>query len=101
VVAHDGSWAEATGGGLVTFDGTHDPWETVETAHQTWTQLGQPQPSALGLTITPDKQYVWCQHPDSDWTHPLTSQSSGETGYGDQGGAHIRRQGKGPVFDRR
>ena len=71
VVAHDGSWAEATAGGLVTFDGTHDPWETVETAHQTWTQLGQPQPSTLGLTVTPDKHYVWCQHPDSDWTHPL------------------------------
>jgi protein-L-isoaspartate O-methyltransferase len=72
VVAHDGSWAEATGSGLVTFDGTHDPWETVENAHQTWTQLGQPQPSALGLTVTPDKQYVWCQHPGSDWTHSLT-----------------------------
>ena len=71
VVAHDGSWAEATDGGLVTFDGTHDPWEIVETAYQTWTQLGQPQPSALGLTVTPDKQYAWCQHPDSDWTHPL------------------------------
>ncbi len=41
VVAHDGSWAEATGGGLVTFDGTHNPWETVETTHETWTQLGQ------------------------------------------------------------
>jgi protein-L-isoaspartate O-methyltransferase len=72
VVAHDGSWAEATGHGLVTFDGTHNPWETIETAHQRWTQLGQPQPSALGLTVTSDRQYVWCQHPDSDWTHPLT-----------------------------
>jgi methyltransferase of ATP-grasp peptide maturase system len=72
VVAHDGSWAETTSGGLVTFDGTHNPWETVETAHQMWTQLGQPQPSALGLTVTPDKQYAWCQHHDSDWTHPLT-----------------------------
>jgi methyltransferase of ATP-grasp peptide maturase system len=72
VVAPDGSWAETTSGGLVTFDGAHNPWETVETAHQMWTQLGQPQPSALGLTVTPDKQYAWCQHPDSDWTHPLT-----------------------------
>ncbi|MGH3864803.1 MAG: methyltransferase domain-containing protein [Pseudonocardiaceae bacterium] len=71
VVTHDGSWAETTCGSLVTFNGTHNPWQTVETAHQRWTQLGQPQPSALGLTVTPDRHYVWCQHPDSDWTHPL------------------------------
>ncbi|MGH3911900.1 MAG: methyltransferase domain-containing protein [Pseudonocardiaceae bacterium] len=75
VVAHDGSWAEATSGAahgfLVKFDGTHNPWQTIETAHRTWTQLGQPQPSELGLTVTPDEQYVWCRHPDSDWTHPL------------------------------
>lgn len=77
VVAHDGSWAEVTSGGsrgfLVKFDGTHNPWETIETAHQTWTQLGQPPPSALGLTVTPDEQHVWCRHPSSDWTYPLRS----------------------------
>ncbi len=76
VVAHDGSWAETTNGAphgfLVTFDGTHNPWQTIDTAHHTWTQLGQPQPSTLGLTVTPNEQHVWCQHPNSDWTHPLT-----------------------------
>jgi hypothetical protein len=76
VVAHDGSWAEATRGArhgfLVRFDGTHNPWQTVETAHQTWTQLGEPQPGALGLTVTPDGQHASCQHPDSNWTRPLT-----------------------------
>jgi hypothetical protein len=76
VVAYDGSWAETTSstphGFLVKFDGTHNPWQTIETAHHTWTQLGQPQPCALGLTVTPDEQYVWCQHPNSDWIHPLT-----------------------------
>jgi protein-L-isoaspartate O-methyltransferase len=75
VVAHDGSWAETTSGMprgfFVKFDGTHNPWQTIETAYHTWTQLGQPQPSALGLTVTSDEQHVWCQHPDSDWTHPL------------------------------
>ncbi|MGH8920304.1 MAG: hypothetical protein ACRD0H_18565, partial [Actinomycetes bacterium] len=74
VVAHDGSWAEATDsedrGFLVTSDGTHNPWDTIETAHHTWTRLGRPQPSALGLTVTPHQQHVWHQHPDSDWTHP-------------------------------
>ncbi|MGH3887799.1 MAG: methyltransferase domain-containing protein [Pseudonocardiaceae bacterium] len=76
VVAHDGSWAETTGGEphgfLVKFDGTHNPWETIETAHQTWTQLGQPQPCALGLTVTAHEQHVWCQHRDSNWTRSLT-----------------------------
>ncbi len=78
VVAHDGSWAETTTnerepqGFLVTYDGTHNPWDTIETAHHTWTRLGQPPPSALGLTVTPHQQHVWCHHPDSDWTHPLT-----------------------------
>ncbi len=75
VVAHDGSWAQTTSGTprdfLVTFDGTHNPWQTVETAYRTWIQLGRPPPSTLGLTVTPHTQHVWCQHPDSDWTHPL------------------------------
>ncbi|MGH3709311.1 MAG: hypothetical protein ACRDRQ_14685 [Pseudonocardiaceae bacterium] len=60
-------------GFLVSFDGTHNPWQTIEAAHHTWTQLGQPPPAALGLTVTPDEQRVWCAHPHSDWTHPLTS----------------------------
>ncbi len=76
VVAHDGSWAHTTPdqphGFRVTFDGTHNPWNTIETAHHTWTGLGQPPPTALGLTVTPHQQYVWHHHPDSDWTHPLT-----------------------------
>jgi protein-L-isoaspartate O-methyltransferase len=76
VVAPDGSWAQTTSDAahdvLVTFDGTHNPWHTVETAHHTWTQLGRPPPTALGLTVTPRTQYVWCQHPDSGWNHPLS-----------------------------
>ncbi|MGH3941482.1 MAG: methyltransferase domain-containing protein [Pseudonocardiaceae bacterium] len=75
VVAYDGSWAEtisdAIHGFHVRFDGTHNPWQTIETAHQTWTRLGHPQPRDLGLTVTPDEQYVWCRHPSSDWTHSL------------------------------
>ncbi|MGH3871658.1 MAG: methyltransferase domain-containing protein [Pseudonocardiaceae bacterium] len=77
VVAHDGSWAETTGAGashgfLVRFDGTHNPWETIETAHQTWTQLGRPQPGALRLSVTAHEQQVWCRHSADNWTHSLT-----------------------------
>lgn len=77
VVAHDGSWAETTSsahhGFRVRFDGTHNPWQTIEKAHQTWTRLGHPQPGEFGLTITPAEQHVWFRHPHSDWTHPLTT----------------------------
>ncbi|MGH3718891.1 MAG: methyltransferase domain-containing protein [Pseudonocardiaceae bacterium] len=90
VVAHDGSWAETTGL-LVTFDGTHNPWDTIETAHHTWTQLGQPPPSTLGLTVTPHQQHVWHQHPDSDWTHSLTGEEGiSARGLGGCGGSPVR-----------
>ena len=41
VVADDGSWAElTTDDHLVRYDGTHNPWETVEQAHHRWTDDG-------------------------------------------------------------
>lgn len=76
VVADDGSWAELTAGHsqhLVRYDGTHNPWETVEQAHHTWNRLGRPEPADLGLTVTPTAHYVWHRTPDSTWTHPITS----------------------------
>jgi Protein-L-isoaspartate(D-aspartate) O-methyltransferase (PCMT) len=74
VVADDGSWAElTTGEHLVRYDGTHNPWETVEQAHHLWNDLKRPEPADLGLTVTPAVQYVWHRTPDSAWTHPLTS----------------------------
>ncbi len=72
VVADDGSWAELTAGDhLVRYDGTHNPWETVEQAHRIWNDLGLPETADLGLTVTPGAQYVWHRTPDSAWTHPL------------------------------
>ncbi|MGH3752981.1 MAG: methyltransferase domain-containing protein [Pseudonocardiaceae bacterium] len=73
VVADDGSWAEVTAGDhLVRYDGTHNPWETVEQAHHLWNDLKRPEPADLGLTVTPTGQYVWHRTPDSAWT-PLIS----------------------------
>jgi hypothetical protein len=72
VVADDGSWAELSDH-LVRYDGTHNPWETVEQAHHRWHDLKRPEPADLGLTVTPARQFVWHRTPDSAWTHPLTS----------------------------
>lgn len=72
VVADDGSWAEfTTGEHLVRYEGTHNPWRTVEAAHRTWIDLGRPEPTDLGLAVTPDAQYLWHRTPDSAWTHPI------------------------------
>ncbi|MGH3976429.1 MAG: methyltransferase domain-containing protein, partial [Pseudonocardiaceae bacterium] len=72
VVADDGSWAElTTDEHLVRYDGTHNPWDTVEQAHHAWNDLGRPEPTDLGLTVTPTAQYVWHRTPDSAWTHSI------------------------------
>jgi methyltransferase of ATP-grasp peptide maturase system len=76
VVADDGSWAElTTGEHLVRYDGTHNPWETVEQAYHRWNDLKRPGPADLGLTVTPTTQHIWHRTPHSTWTHPLTSTS--------------------------
>ncbi|MGH3872976.1 MAG: methyltransferase domain-containing protein [Pseudonocardiaceae bacterium] len=76
VVADDGSWAELIADGdrphLVRYDGTHNPWEIVEQAQRTWSRLGRPEPTDLGLTVTSGGQYLWHRTPDSAWTHPIT-----------------------------
>ncbi len=75
VVADDGSWAELTADSeyLVRYDGTHNPWVTVERTHRTWNHLGRPAPTDFGLTVTPATQYVWHRDPDSTWTYPIAS----------------------------
>ncbi len=76
VVADDGSWAELTAGDhLVRYDGTHNPWETVEQAHHCWNDLKRPEPADLGLTVTSTTQHIWHHTPHSTWTHSLISTS--------------------------
>jgi len=33
---------------LVRFDGTHNPWETVEHVYSDWVALGRPQQTEIG-----------------------------------------------------
>lgn len=72
----DGSWAEIT---LADDDGTHEVleggprsvWRLVETAHETWTDLGRPGWERFGLTVTPDRQVVWFDTPSGTHQWPL------------------------------
>lgn len=77
VVARNGSWAEVTGqtgggGSTVRFDGTHNPWETAESAYAHWLALGRPKPQDFGLAVTSRGQHVWHRDPEGDWSIDLT-----------------------------
>ncbi|MFE5582397.1 methyltransferase domain-containing protein [Kitasatospora sp. NPDC056531] len=75
VATTDGtSWA------AVDWDGTdntehytvwqHGPrrvWNEVEAAHRWWLDNGRPGPDRLGLTVTPNGQWAWLDHPTNSW----------------------------------
>lgn len=67
-----GSRAEFSAGEpVVRYDGTHNPWQTVERTHRMWTDLGRPETTDLGLTSHPARTTSGTT-PDSTWTHPST-----------------------------
>lgn len=48
-------------------------WDSVETAHQTWVDLGKPPRASLGITADLTGQRVWLDQPDSSYSWPLTN----------------------------
>lgn len=48
-------------------------WSHVEAAHEQWTEVGAPEWSRLGLTVTPSEQRIWLDTPDSGvtWLLPV------------------------------
>jgi protein-L-isoaspartate(D-aspartate) O-methyltransferase len=64
--APDGSYAHITPGGHVTQSGPHRLWDEIETIHQTWCSLESPGRERFGLTVTPHRQVIWLDTPDSD-----------------------------------
>ncbi|MET8622710.1 methyltransferase domain-containing protein [Kitasatospora sp. NPDC004669] len=76
-------WVATTDGGswaAVDSDGTdnaerytvwqHGPrrvWDEVEAAHQWWLDNGRPGPDRFGLTMTPEGQRAWLDHPANSW----------------------------------
>ncbi|QOV38135.1 protein-L-isoaspartate(D-aspartate) O-methyltransferase [Streptomyces ferrugineus] len=70
----DGAWAAADYAPgepeyRVTWHGTRNLWQEVEDAYLTWVSWGQPDRDRLGMTVTPESQHLWLDHPD----HRLTS----------------------------
>jgi methyltransferase of ATP-grasp peptide maturase system len=75
ILAHpDGSWVRHhtdRGRHLVTQGGPRRLWDAVEKTHRRWCELGQPQRSRFGITVHPDRQELWLDHPDSPYRWPL------------------------------
>lgn len=74
----DGSWAEVAleaqnGSHVVTEGGPSRLWCVVERAQHLWQQLGRPGWHRFGLTVTPERQTVWFDNPDSSHSWDLPS----------------------------
>lgn len=74
----DGAWAAVSLDGdssarPVEWAGTIDPWKAIEDAHLLWERLGRPSWERFGLTVTPDRQWVWLDAPDGEHRWQLGS----------------------------
>ena len=47
-------------------------WDEVEAAYAWWTNTGRPERERFGVTVSPDSQWVWLDHRDSEhrWQIP-------------------------------
>lgn len=78
VTAADGSRAEAftgqeAGRHRVSQTGPRRIWDTVETTHHLWRDLGQPAPDKFGVVANDSTQFAWFGNDDSwhRWPLPL------------------------------
>ncbi|MFM9445111.1 methyltransferase domain-containing protein [Streptomyces acidiscabies] len=53
----------------VTWYGDRNLWEEVSDAYLRWVSWGQPDRERFGMTVTPEGQHLWLDHP----RHPLTT----------------------------
>ncbi len=76
LTAADGSWAQVDldpphGERRLVQAGPTPLWDQVEAAHADWRALGEPDWPRLGLTVTADRQWVWCDDPGGPHTWPV------------------------------
>lgn len=58
-------------GWVVHQHGPHRLWDDIEKVLTTWLEAGKPHQSGFGLTVTPDRQWVWLDDPDGPrWDLP-------------------------------
>ncbi len=67
----EGSHAHVTPEGALTQSGSRRLWDSIETIHQTWRSLGAPPRERFGLTVTPQRQVIWLDTPESDHQWPV------------------------------
>ncbi|MFF0574954.1 ATP-grasp peptide maturase system methyltransferase [Streptosporangium saharense] len=66
------------GGWTVNQHGPVRLWDLVEHVLEVWDRAGRPHQSGFGLTVTPDRQYVWLGVPDGPrWDLPQQTVSGG------------------------
>ncbi len=71
ISALDGSHAHVTPEGDLTQSGPRRLWDEIETLHQAWSSLDTPPRERFGLTITPQRQAIWLDTPDSNHRWPV------------------------------
>ncbi len=79
--SQDSSWCELS---TADADGTREVWEggprhlwaSIEETMEFWRQQGQPGWNRFGLTVTPHRQTIWLDTPDSNHQWPAGSQSA-------------------------
>lgn len=73
----DGSQAHITPDGELFQSGPRRLWDEIETLRQTWRSLGAPPRGRFGLTVTPQRQTIWLDSPDSDHRWPSSASRDG------------------------
>lgn len=72
----DGSWASTKvvdGHVRVAQYGDRRLWDIFENAYRQWTRLGRPPRTRYGISVTPDRQWVWLDDPAGPHQWSLTN----------------------------
>jgi methyltransferase of ATP-grasp peptide maturase system len=85
IASPDGSWAEVAlghddaGTRAVRQGGPRRLWDLVEDANALWHDLGNPEWSRFGLTVTADRHTLWLDHPGAEKHWNIATQPKGPT----------------------
>lgn len=60
-------WRDGEARAAVWQAGPRRLWDEVEAAYRWWEDQGRPAHDRFGLTVTPDGQRTWLDHPDAAW----------------------------------
>lgn len=70
----DGVSLATVDGGQVTQTGPRDLWDLAERVFGVWEKHGRPGLDRIGVTVTPEEQFVWLDDPALRISHMLTAQ---------------------------